>query len=169
MNPTPDTGRKTAFAPVADANTRVLVLGSLPGEISLRRRQYYANPTNQFWRLMGPVVGAELTPMDYEARLAALLQAGVGLWDVIGSASRAGSLDSAIRDYSANPLETALARLPALRALAFNGGKALAIGRRQIHDGRIPLIPLPSSSAAYCAMSFEAKLTRWTGLRSLLA
>jgi hypoxanthine-DNA glycosylase len=162
--------RKTAFEPVANAHTRVLLLGSLPGEISLQRRQYYANPTNQFWRLMAPVVGADLTGMAYEARLAALLSAGVGLWDVIGSAKRAGSLDSAIRHYSANSLQTALGRFPSLRALAFNGGKALAIGRRQLGETtRVALVPLPSSSAAYCAMPFETKLKRWAELRSHLA
>lgn len=113
-------------------------------------------------------MNAELTGMDYEARLAALLKAGVGLWDVIGSAKRVGSLDSAIRNYSANPLATAVRRLPSLRALAFNGGKALAIGRGQLEGTSIALVPLPSSSAAYCAMSFETKLARWAALRSLL-
>lgn len=162
--------RKTSFEPVADERTRVLVLGSLPGEISLQRRQYYANPTNQFWRLMAPVVAADLAALDYETRLAALLNAGVGLWDVVGSATRTGSLDSDIRGYSANPLAAALDRFPSVRALAFNGGKALAIGRRQVQDRpHVTLVPLPSSSAAYCAIPFEAKLSRWLQLRSLLA
>lgn len=162
---TSEAARKVAFAPVADARTRVLVLGSLPGEISLERRQYYANPTNQFWRLMAPVVGADLPIMDYDARLAALLNAGVGLWDVIGSGVRSGSLDSAIRDYAANPLQTALADLPLVRALAFNGGKAFKIGQRQLANVHgVTLIPLPSSSAAYCAMPFEAKAARWRAL-----
>lgn len=169
MDQITQTDRKTAFEPVADQHTRVLVLGSLPGEISLQRREYYANPRNQFWRLMEPVAEAELTEMDYEARLAALLRAGLGLWDVIGSARRAGSLDSAIRNYSTNSLETAIGRLPSLRALAFNGGKALEIGRRQLQGSKVTLVPLPSSSAAYCAMPFETKLTRWAELRSLLA
>ena len=88
---------KRSFAPVVDANTRILVLGSLPGEASLRAAQYYANPRNQFWRLMEPVVEGPLTDLPYEARLATLLSAGVGLWDVIRSANRAGSLDADIR------------------------------------------------------------------------
>src|SRR3954447_19874076 len=88
---------KRSFAPVADSNTRVLVLGSLPGEESLARRQYYAHPRNHFWRLVGAVIGADLVPLPYEARLEALLAAGIGLWDTVGSATRRGSLDGAIR------------------------------------------------------------------------
>ena len=164
-----DTPPKAAFAPIANAQTRLLVLGSLPGEISLERREYYANPTNQFWRLMSPVVGANLVGMDYERRLTALLQAGVGLWDVVGSAQRSGSLDSAIRNYTANPLRAALDDFPSLCALAFNGGKAFQIGQRQLPSAtEMTLVPLPSSSAAYCAMPFETKLTRWRELRALL-
>lgn len=165
-----DDPQKAGFAPLANEQTRVLVLGSLPGEISLERRQYYANPTNQFWRLMTPVVGADLTRMDYQDRLAALLQAGVGLWDVIGSGKRSGSLDSAIRDYATNDLGAALEHFPSLRAFAFNGGKAFRIGQRQL-TGRTQatLLPLPSSSAAYCAITFEAKLSRWREMEALLS
>src|ERR1043165_7030418 len=60
---------KRSFAPVAHANTRVLVLGSLPGEESLAKAQYYGHPRNHFWRLIGGVIGAELEPLPYEERL----------------------------------------------------------------------------------------------------
>jgi hypoxanthine-DNA glycosylase len=114
---------------------------------------------------MEPVVGAKLTDMAYESKLDALLEAGVGLWDVVAAAERKGSLDSAIKAYQANPLETALHRFPSLRTLAFNGGKAYQIGRKQLAaNNDVQLIPLPSSSAAYCAMPFEEKRTRWSGL-----
>ena len=79
---------KRSFPPVVDDRTRVLVLGSLPGEESLARRQYYGNPRNHFWRLMSAVIGVELVPLDYEARLETLLEAGVGLWDTVGAAAR---------------------------------------------------------------------------------
>src|SRR5919206_121626 len=79
---------KRSFPPIADAATRVLVLGSLPGEESLARGQYYANPRNHFWRLIGAVIGAELVTLPYEARLEALLAAGIGLWDTVGAATR---------------------------------------------------------------------------------
>lgn len=162
-------GLKSSFAPVADTAVRVLILGSLPGELSLRRRQYYGNPRNQFWRLLGGVIGDDLEGLAYEARLAALLSAGVGLWDVVRSARRDGSLDGAIRDHQPNALAQFAAILPALRAIAFNGAKAAAIGRRQLGDqAGWALLDLPSSSPAHTAQ-FEAKLAQWLTLKPYLA
>lgn len=103
--------------------------------------------------------------------LAALLEAGVGVWDVVASAVRLGSLDSAIRNYTANSLDTLVRELPSLRALGFNGRKAFEIGRRQPpgNGAAARQIQLPSSSAAYCAMSFASKREAWLGLRPFLS
>ena len=159
---------KSSFPPVADARTRVLILGSLPGELSLSRAQYYAHPRNQFWRLMQAVIGTELASLPYPARLAALTDAGVGLWDVIGSAERRGSLDTAIRNHQANALAEFAASLPALRAVAFNGGKASGIGRRLLDEARgFEQVTLPSSSPAY-TLSLERKALQWLPLRAFL-
>jgi hypoxanthine-DNA glycosylase len=159
---------KRCFPPVVDSGTLLLVLGSLPGEESLARGQYYANPRNHFWRLIGAVAGLELVPLGYEARLAALLAAGVGLWDMVGSATRRGSLDGAIRDPDANDLAALAARLPRLRAVGFNGGKSASLGVPQL-AGRpdLALIPLPSSSPAY-TRPFEEKLAEWMKLAPFL-
>ncbi|MGH6997595.1 MAG: DNA-deoxyinosine glycosylase, partial [Phenylobacterium sp.] len=148
--PAPPATRKASFAPVADARTRLLVLGSLPGEKSLAAAQYYANPQNQFWRLMQAVTGAPLLSLPYGERLEMLLAAGVGLWDVVGSAVRPGSLDTAIRDHQPNALPELCERLPALRAVAFNGGASAKLGLK-ILAGRpdLALIALPSSSPAH--------------------
>ncbi|WP_312166824.1 DNA-deoxyinosine glycosylase [Phenylobacterium sp.] len=160
--------RKASFAPVADARTRLLVLGSLPGERSLAAAQYYANPQNQFWRLMQEVTGRPLAALPYAERLEALLAAGVGLWDVVGSAVRPGSLDTAIRDHRPNALPQLCARLPALRAVAFNGGKAAALGARILAERTdLALIALPSSSPAH-TIGFERKLAAWTAMREVL-
>jgi hypoxanthine-DNA glycosylase len=161
--------RKSAFAPVVSTGTRVLILGSLPGEASLAAERYYAHPQNQFWRLSGAVIGRDVLPaLDYEARLVALDEAGIGLWDTVASALRPGSLDSAIREAEHAPLAGLIATLPGLRAVAFNGATAARIGRRLLTGAPVCLIDLPSSSPAYAAMPFAAKRERWMTLAQFL-
>ena len=167
MSLSPDTVKRS-FGAVVDERTRVLVLGSLPGEESLARGQYYAHPRNQFWRLIGAVIGADLVPLPYEERLEALLAAGVGLWDVVGAAVRRGSLDGAIRDAQANRLAELAAELPGLKAVGFNGGKSWSMGR-PLFAGlpQLALVPLPSSSPAH-TLAFEKKRDSWLKLRDYL-
>ena len=162
--------RKAGFEPVVDANTRLLILGSLPGDASLRAGQYYGHPRNAFWRLISGVIGRDLAALSYEDRLAALRAAGVGLWDVIASAERPGSLDAAIRAPEAADLRALVATLPALRAVAFNGGKAAKLGRAVLADRSegVALIDLPSSSPAH-ARPFEEKVAAWAALAHALA
>ena len=160
---------KTGFAAVADAHTRLFILGSLPGDRSIALGQYYGHPTNQFWRLIGAVIGEDLMSLDYAARLERLLANGVGLWDVFHAAYRPGSGDSAIRGGQHNPLGGLLDRHPRLAAIAFNGGTAAREGRRAfLEDGPVALIDLPSSSAANTCR-FEVKLASWKRLTSVLA
>lgn len=159
--------RKAGFPPVVDANTRVLILGSLPGEASLAVSQYYGNPRNAFWRLMEGVLDAPLVPLAYENRLATLLARGVGLWDVIAEAERPGSLDASIRDPAANDLLPLIDKLPVLRLAAFNGAAAAKLGGKLIGD-RIPTIALPSSSPAHAARTFEEKAKVWGSLSAWL-
>jgi hypoxanthine-DNA glycosylase len=161
--------RKRAFAPVVDANTRLLILGSLPGDASLRAGQYYGHPQNAFWRLIGGVIGRDLAALAYDERLTALKAAGVGLWDVIASAERPGSLDAAIRQPEAADLRGLVAMLPGLRAVAFNGGTAARLGRAVLADAHgVALIDLPSSSPAH-TRPFDQKASAWAGLADWLA
>jgi hypoxanthine-DNA glycosylase len=160
---------KRSFPPVIDAGTRVLVLGSLPGERSLAAEQYYAHPQNQFWRLIGAVLDRELVALAYPDRLAALLARGIGLWDVVAEARRVGSSDAAIRDALVNPLAALTAELPRLRAIGFNGGTSRAIGTRAL-AGSVPdvaRVALPSSSPLH-TVGFDRKLPQWLILRDYL-
>lgn len=151
-----------------DAGTRVLILGSLPGDASLAAGQYYAHPRNGFWRLIGGVIGRDLAALPYPDRLATLRQAGVGLWDVVESAGRAGSLDARIRDPEYADLPGLIDSLPRLRAIAFNGGRAATDGRRLLRDRAGPaLIDLPSSSPAH-ARPLAQKAETWAVLRDWL-
>ena len=156
------------FDPVTRPDTRLLVLGSLPGAVSLAQQRYYAHPQNQFWRLIGAVIGRELVSLSYHERLAALLEARVGLWDTVAAATRKGSLDGDIRLHRASDLTTLSASLPELRAIAFNGGTSARIGRRQLGSSpAFDLVALPSSSPAY-TLKFERKLAAWLALRAYL-
>ena len=160
--------RHASFAPHVAPDTQLLILGSLPGARSLAEQQYYAHPTNQFWRLVGAVIGEPLAELDYDERLVRLRTAKIGLWDVIRTAERRSSSDSEIREVEAHDLASLVATLPELRTIAFNGGKAAAIGRRQLPPlGKIAVIDLPSSSAANTS-SFSAKQEQWRQLRRAL-
>ncbi len=160
--------RSSSFSPVCPPSTRVLILGSLPGAASLAAGRYYAHPQNQFWLLTGAVFGQDLSALDYEARLAALGVVGIGLWDTVASAQRAGSLDSALRAVEAAALGDLIATLPGLRAIAFNGATAARIGRQALGETKPVLLDLPSSSPAYAAMSFTDKAQQWKSLREFL-
>ena len=160
--------RKSAFPPIVAPDTRVLILGSLPGEASLAAGRYYAHPQNQFWRLIGGAIGRELQALDYEARLKALREAGVGLWDTVASALRMGSLDAALREVESAALADLIATLPELRAVGFNGATSARLGRRALGETALALIDLPSSSPAYAAMPFAEKAQIWGRLREFL-
>lgn len=156
--------RHRSFPPVADSRTETLILGSLPGAASLAAGRYYANPRNQFWRLLGAVIGSELDPLGYDDRLAVLRSHGIGLWDVVGEAARPGSLDARIADAVPNDLAALAAALPRLRTVAFNGGTAARLGAPLLagHPG-LRLLRLPSSSPAH-AIPFDRKLEAWRAL-----
>ncbi|KAI3606581.1 G:T/U mismatch-specific uracil/thymine DNA-glycosylase [Cupriavidus necator H850] len=161
---------KRCFPPVVDAGTRILILGSLPGEASLAQSQYYAHRQNQFWRLTGDVLGEDLVHMDYAARLQTLLAHHVGLWDVVAQAKREGSLDSNIRDHAGNDLASLIESLPRLAVIAFNGGTAARIGLKVLgqHDDHHRTIKLPSSSPAH-TLSYPEKLRAWQALQAWLS
>lgn len=160
---------KHSFPPIFDPCAHILVLGSLPGDRSLAAQRYYAHPQNQFWRLMSPVVNCDLLALGYEDRLATLRASGVALWDVIGSARRAGSSDAAILDVEGNDIAALIARLPKLRAIAFNGGTALKQGLKLLGpDFAGPtIVALPSSSPLH-TIGLAAKQPAWNQLAAFL-
>lgn len=158
---------KSSFPPVADARTRLLICGSLPGERSLAQRQYYAHPQNQFWPLISAVIDRDLTALPYPDRLAALLDAQIGLWDVVATARRHGSTDAALADIAPNDLAALAAALPRLDAVAFNGATAFKHGARQLGATSLKLIALPSSSPLH-TVGLAAKLPAWLNLRAYL-
>jgi TDG/mug DNA glycosylase family protein len=157
-----------SFDPVASADARVLVLGSMPGKASLLAVEYYAHPRNRFWDIIEALFGIE-RELPYAARLEQLAQEGVALWDVMQSCTRESSLDSDIIESSIVPNDFAslLAACPRLERIYFNGAKADQAYRKHVLPTLNPdhaarhLLRLPSTSPANAAMTPEAKLDAW--------
>ena len=164
-----------SFPPLARADARVLILGSMPGAESLRRREYYAYPHNQFWPIMGTLFGAG-RELAYAQRTERLTAQGIAVWDVLKSCERPGSLDGDIRPESERPndLPGFLDAHAAVRAVFFNGGKAEASFRRHVRPrlgeraARLRFVRLPSTSPAHAGMPRPAKLAAWRQIRSHL-
>ncbi|MDE0930676.1 MAG: DNA-deoxyinosine glycosylase [Halioglobus sp.] len=155
----------TSFAPIADKNSRILILGSIPGAISLQTGQYYAHPRNAFWRIMGSLFGFS-AELPYEARIEALQQSGVAVWDVLQTCVRSGSLDSAIEAGSRvpNAFQPFFNSHPKIEQVGFNGAEAKKSFTRYvlptINSKSLHLVGLPSSSPAH-AVNWETKLGAW--------
>ena len=160
-------GASQGFPPIARADARVLILGSLPSQVSLQAREYYAHPRNAFWTLMKTIAGAD---GDYAARCEALKAHGIAVWDVLSSSVRPGSLDADIDLATAQPNDFArfLAEHADIRLLCFNGRKAEAMFRRLVRPGLVcgdlEFALLPSTSAAYASLPVAEKLATWRGI-----
>jgi hypoxanthine-DNA glycosylase len=155
-----ETALLQGFPPVIDTNTHTLILGSFPGEASLRAQQYYAFKQNQFWRLLSGALNDNLVELAYPERLLRLLAHGIGLWDVFSACRRQGSLDSAIRQGAPNDFDALRRNYPKLKTLCFNGNTAGKM-RAQLEQMTYRTLQLPSSSPAYAQMPFEEKLEYW--------
>ena len=153
------------LAPVAGPRTRLLLLGSFPGVASLAAQQYYGHPRNQFWPLLSAIWQTDLVALPYAQRLQVVQARGLGLWDVHASCQRVGSLDAAIRHAMPNDLRGLAASLPALQAIAHNGGES-ARAMRVTGALGLPVHRLPSSSPANASWRFERKLAAWQAVFS---
>ena len=155
---TSPSGEARSFPYSADANARILVLGSMPGAESLRQRQYYAFKHNVFWRIMGEVYGFS-PDLPYLERLAELRRHGVALWDVLAACERPGSLDSDIRAARPNDIAGLVKKLPKLENILCNGGAARNYLRRFFPE--LDARQLPSTSPAAARLSYADKLGAW--------
>lgn len=145
--------------PRIDKRARTLILGSFPSAASLAAQQYYAHRQNQFWRIVGTLIGQPLYEMEYELRWPHVQAAGIAVWDVYATCEREGSLDSDIRLGVANDFSSLAALAPDLERVCFNGQTAGKFQRLLTEMGYEVMV-LPSSSPAY-TLAFEKKLARW--------
>ena len=148
------------LGPVVSNGTRLVVLGSFPGVASLQAQQYYGHPRNHFWPILSALWSIELAALDYPTRLQAMLDRGVGLWDVYASCRRVGSLDSNIEAARPNDLAMLQRLAPELRAVAHNGGESARAMKRTLALG-VDVLRLPSTSPANASWSFARKLDAW--------
>lgn len=167
-SPDPGPDLTPGLEPVVSAESRVLILGSLPSQASIEAQQYYGNVRNAFWTVMGKLAGAG-PELPYGMRLQRLHLAGIGLWDVLAAAVRPGSLDSRIDLTTArtNDFGALLDDCPSVRCIGFNGKTAGRLFRADpdamlaVDLHRVSLVDLPSTSPAHAAMTAEAKCRRW--------
>lgn len=150
----------SGLPPVIARHTRLVVLGSFPGAMSLALQQYYAHPRNHFWPILSALWGVDLVAMPYANRIAEVEARGLGIWDVYAACRREGSLDTAIEDAQLNDLAGLRRRAPELRAVAHNGGES-ARSMRHTRALGVPVLRLPSTSPANASWSFERKLAAW--------
>lgn len=156
--------RLSGFQPRVDAHCRAVVLGSFPGVASLQVGEYYAHPRNLFWSLISSAINTELTALPFAARYEALLANGIGLWDVIETCERQGSLDQAIKAEQAAQLDVLPQLAPQLEFLLLNGRKAQVGARRALSSAnldRLTLIDLPSTSPANASINKADKQQLW--------
>ena len=151
-----------SFDWLAAPDAQILIVGSMPGMASLQKQQYYAHPRNAFWPVMQQIFN--WPDLDYDQRCKALVSEKIAVWDVLRSCRRRGSLDSDIETGSMliNDFSAFFHRHPGIKAVLFNGGKAAQLFKRYVSvPACVELKPLPSTSPAYAAMSFESKLEKW--------
>ncbi|WP_107924044.1 DNA-deoxyinosine glycosylase [Lysinibacillus parviboronicapiens] len=164
---------KNVLPPVIDPSTKVLIVGSMPGKQSLEKQQYYGNPRNHFWPIIGEILGVEI-PENYTERLQLLQENHIGLWDTIESCEREGSLDAAIRNEKPNNFNTLFERYPDIQLVLFNGSKAFQVFKKHIGfeiltDKKYLKMPSTSPIPGKNIKSFEEKLTDWRVMQSYLS
>lgn len=152
---------KKAFEPFVDKYSKILILGTMPGEKSLELQQYYGNRGNHFWKIMFEIFGKPLSH-DYAERLQLLKENKIALWDVLQYCEREGSLDSNIKNEMPNNFEFFYSEYPSIKAIFFSSKNAMVyydkyVGREQHLDYYV----LPSPSGANATKSFAQKLEEW--------
>lgn len=157
---------KKSFDPIANSDTSILILGTMPGDKSLELAEYYGHSRNRFWKIISTITDNDL-PLTYTDKKALLFKTKIGLWDVVHKANRNGSLDTAIEDEEPNDLDNFIATLPNLKVIGFNGAKSEALFDKYFdRKSGIKYISLPSTSPANTGIDFDNLCKRW---RQLLA
>lgn len=153
-----------SFNASADKNSKVLILGSMPGVKSLEEAQYYAHPQNRFWKVMGKICSEpDLYKFSYSDKLKTLLKHHIALWDTIGTCSREGSLDSEIKNEKPNDIIKLLKKYPEIKAIFLNGNKSYSAFKKYFPDllEKYECFKMPSTSPANARYSLDLLIREW--------
>ena len=153
-----------SFKPSIDNNSRILILGSMPGVKSLEEQQYYAHPQNRFWKVMGSICNfPDLSNLSYPEKLQILLNNNIALWDTIKSCNRIGSLDSDIQNETPNDIRKLLKKYPNIKIICLNGNKSYSAFKKYFPDllEKYNCYKMPSTSPANAGYSLDALIQEW--------
>lgn len=152
-----------SFKPLIDYNSKILILGSMPGVKSLEEQQYYAHPQNRFWKVMSVICNEpELPKLNYDLKLKTLLRSNIALWDTIKSCEREGSLDSDIQNETPNDIKKLLIKYTNIKTICLNGNKSYSAFKKYFPDllKKYTCYKMPSTSPAnarYCLDNLNAE------------
>lgn len=153
---------KGSFPPIVPSQPSVLILGSLPGDLSLEKQQYYAHPQNRFWKILFEIFNRSYS-LSYHDRVELLHRHHIALWDICQQAERKGSMDINISQVIPNPITAFLANHRSINTVIFNGQKAQKLFEKHFNKPQnIQFITLPSTSPANAQFSFETLVSLWT-------
>ena len=154
-----------SFTPSIDNNSKILILGSMPGVKSLEEQQYYAHSQNRFWKVMGSICNEpKLSEIDYDTKLKILLKSNIALWDIIKSCKREGSLDSDIQDETPNDIKSLLKKYPNIKTICLNGNKSYSAFKKYFPElfEKYSCHKMPSTSPANARYSLDKLIEEWS-------
>ncbi len=157
----------SSFPPFAHPDSKILILGTMPGVMSLTKQEYYAHKQNQFWKIMFSLFGQAPVPEIFSEKVQLLHDNRIALWDVLQHCEREGSLDSNIKNQVENDIPSLLAMHPKIRTIVFNGQQSHKFFIRKFAQIEgIQYLVMPSTSPAH-TMKFEDKRKAWSALLDL--
>ena len=163
---------QNVLPPIVDEKTYVLVIGSMPGKLSLEKQQYYGNPRNHFWAIIGKLLATDI-PENYNDKITLLRTHRIGLWDSIKSCERKGSLDATIKNEVPNDFEALFEKYPQIKLILFNGGKSFEVFKKHVGlevlgnraYGKMPSTsPIPGKNIK----TFDEKVEAWCIIQQYL-
>ena len=151
-----------SFTYFINLSAKILILGTMPGSMSLSKQEYYAHPRNHFWKIMYTIFDTLPISEVFEDKIQLLQSNNIGLWDVLENCERKGSLDIHIKNQKENDFEALFKEFTEIQKIIFNGKQSHAYFIKKF--GQIEGITyyvMPSTSPAN-TMSFENKLKIWS-------